>query len=112
MADLKKLLALKGVFAAGTFSDDGKLTSYAGEITEDEAAMAAAMCAANMHMARMQADGYTALSGESGWTPATGFAVAGPRYAVCVMGNAGVFARIGECSFNEIYKALSNFSKT
>ncbi|WP_333839371.1 DUF2173 family protein [Pelomicrobium sp.] len=107
MTDFKKLLKLKGVFAAGTFSDDGKLTGYVGDITEDEAAMAAAMCAANMHMMRMQADGYTAMSGESGWTPATGFAVAGPKYAVCVMGNKGVFARVGEASFNEIYKALS-----
>jgi roadblock/LC7 domain-containing protein len=107
MADLNALLQLKGVFAAGTFTDDGKLTGYAGDITEDEAAMAAAMCAANMHMARMQADGYTAMSGESGWTPATGFALAGPKYAVCVMGNTGVFARVGEASFNEIFQALS-----
>lgn len=103
MADLNQLLKIKGVFAAGTFSDDGKLTGYAGDITEDEAAM----CAANMHMARMQTDGYTAMSGESGWTPATGFAVAGPKYAVCVMGNTGVFARVGEASFNDIFKALS-----
>jgi len=106
MTDLNKLLQIKGVFAAGTFSDDGKLTAYAGDITEDEAAMAAAMCAANKQMAQMQADGYTAMSGESGWTPVAGFAVAGPKYAVCVMGNTGVFARIGEASFNEIFKAL------
>lgn len=107
MTDLNRLLKIKGVFAAGTFADDGRLTSFAGEITEDEAAMAAAMCGANMHMARMQADGFTAMSGESGWTPARGFAVFGPKYAVCVMGSAGVFARIGEASFNEIYKALA-----
>lgn len=107
MADLNQLLKIKGVFAAGTFSDDGSLTGFAGEITEDEAAMAAAMCAANMHMARMQTDGFTAMSGESGWTPATGFAIAGPRYAVCVMGNTGVFAKLGEASFNEIFKALT-----
>jgi roadblock/LC7 domain-containing protein len=108
MTDLNKLLKIKGVFAAGTFSDDGKLTGYVGEITEDEAAMAASMCAANMHLVRMQADGYTAFSGESGWTPATGFAMAGPKYVVCVMGNRGVFARIGEASFNEIFRALSS----
>ncbi len=107
MTDLNKLLKLKGVFAAGAFSDDGNLTAYAGDITEDEAAMAAAMCAANMHMARMQTDGFTAMSGESGWTPATGFSLAGPKFAVCVMGNVGVFARLGEASFNQIFKALS-----
>ena len=107
MTDLNKLLKIKGVFAAGTFTDDGRLTGFAGDIKEEHAAMAAAMCAANMHMARMQADGYTALSGESGWTPATGFALSGPKFSVCVMGNKGVFCRNGEASFNEIYKALS-----
>ena len=106
MTDLNALLKLKGVFAAGTFSDDGKLTGYAGDLTEDAAAMAAAMCAANMHMARMQTDGFTAMSGESGWTPATGFSLAGPKFAVCVIGNTGVFARVGEASFNQIFKAM------
>ncbi|GAB4174757.1 MAG: DUF2173 family protein [Rhodocyclaceae bacterium] len=107
MSDLNRLLKLKGVFAAGSFSDDGRLTAFAGDIKEEHAAMAAAMCAANMHMARMQTDGYTALSGESGWTPATGFALSGPKFSVCVMHNTGVFARNGEASFNEIFKALS-----
>ncbi|MFN3751998.1 MAG: DUF2173 family protein [Thiobacillus sp.] len=109
MSNLNELLKIKGVFAAGSFSDDGKLTGYAGEISEDEAAMAAAMCAANMHMARMQTDGFTAMSGESGWTPATGFSLAGPRFSVCVMGNVGVFARLGEASFNDVFKALSAY---
>ncbi len=107
MADLNRLLGIKGVFAAGSFSDDGALTAFAGDVSEDHAAMAASMCAANLHMARMQTDGYTAMSGESGWTPATGFALSGPKFAVCVMGNTGVFARVGEASFNEIFKALS-----
>lgn len=107
MTDLNKLLSIKGVFAAGSFTDDGNLTGLAGDITEENAAMAAAMCAANMHMAKMQCDGFTAMSGESGWTPATGFALSGPGFSVCVMGNTGVFTRNGEASFNEVFKALS-----
>jgi len=107
MTDLNKLLEIKGVFAAGTFSDDGKMTGFAGDLKEDYAAMAASMCAANMHVARMQVDGYTAMSGESGWTPAKGFALSGPKFSVCVVGNTGVFARNGEASFNQIFKALS-----
>ncbi len=106
MADLNKLLQIKGVFAVGTFDDNGNLTGYAGDISEDHAAMAASMSAANMHMARMQCDGFTAMSGEGGWTPATGFALSGPGFSVCVMGNTGVFARNGEASFNEVFKAL------
>jgi roadblock/LC7 domain-containing protein len=107
MADLDKLLHIKGVFAAGRFDDNGNLTAYAGDISEEHAAMAASMCAANMHMARMQCDGFTAMSGEGRWTPATGFALSGPGFSVCVMGNTGVFARNGEASFNEIFKALT-----
>lgn len=106
MKDLNQLLNIKGVFAAGSFTDEGNLTGYAGDITEDHAAMAASMCAANMHMARMQTDGYTAMSGESGWTPATGFALAGAKFTVCVKNNVGVFVRNGEASFNEVFKAL------
>lgn len=106
MTDLNKYLDIKGVFAAGSFDDNGNLTGYAGDISEDHAAMAASMCAANMHMARMQCDGFTAMSGEGGWTPATGFALAGPLFTVCVLGNVGVFARNGEASFNTIFRAL------
>jgi len=106
MSDLNKLLQIKGVFAAGSFDDNGNLTGYAGDISEDHAAMAASMSAANMHMARMQCDGFTAMSGEGGWTPAVGFALAGPLFSVCVFGNVGVFARNGEASFNEIFRAM------
>lgn len=105
MANLDKLLQIKGVFAAGEFSDDGKLIAYKGDITEEEAAMAAEMCAANNAMAKMQADGYTALSGKE-WTPLKGWALAGPKYSVCVMGNIGVFVKNDEVSFNEVFKAL------
>jgi len=105
MANLDKLLQIKGVFAAGEFSDDGKLIAYKGDITEEEAAMAAEMCAANNIMAKMQADGYTALSGQE-WTPLVGWALTGPKYSVCVVGNVGVFVKNDEVSFNEVFKAL------
>lgn len=105
MADLKKLLSIKGVFAAGEFNSDGTLVAYEGEISEEEAAMAAAMCAANNAMARMQTDGYTAFSGKE-WTPLHGWALSGPKFSVCVAGNVGVFVKNDEVSFNEVFKAL------
>ncbi|HID05491.1 MAG TPA: DUF2173 family protein [Aigarchaeota archaeon] len=106
MANLDRLLQIKGVFAAGEFSDDGKLVAYKGDITEEEAAMAAEMCAANNAMASMQTDGYTALSGKE-WTPLKGWALTGPKYSVCVVGNVGVFVKNDEVSFNEVFKALT-----
>ncbi|WP_029522661.1 MULTISPECIES: DUF2173 family protein [unclassified Persephonella] len=105
MADLKKLLGIKGVFAAGQFNDDGTLAAFEGDISEEEAAMAAEMCAANNAMAKMQTDGYTAFSGQE-WTPLKGWALAGPKYSVCVAGNVGVFVKNDEVSFNEVFQAL------
>lgn len=105
MAKLDDLLRIKGVFAAGEFSNDGKLLAYKGDISEEHAAMAAEMCAANSLMAKMQCDGYTAFSGQE-WAPNIGWALTGPKYSVCVIGNKGVFVRNGEVSFNEVFKAL------
>ncbi len=105
MANLDKLMSIKGVWAPGEFSPDGKLLAYKGNITEEHAAMAAMMCAANNLMAKMQAQGYTALSGQE-WTPLHGWAVSGPKYSVCIMGNVGVFINNDEVSFNEVFKAL------
>jgi len=105
MADLKKILGIKGVFAVGQFNDDGTLAAFEGDIGEEEAAMAAQMCAANNAMARMQTDGYTAFSGQE-WTPLHGWALTGPKYSVCVGGNVGAFVKNDEVSFNEVFQAL------
>ncbi|MDW8032862.1 MAG: DUF2173 family protein [Aquificaceae bacterium] len=105
MANLDKLMNVKGVWAAGEFTDDGKLVAYKGNLSEEHAAMAAEMCAANNAMAKMQCDGYTAFSGQE-WTPLRGWALTGPKYSVCVMGNVGVFVNNDEVSFNEVFKAL------
>jgi roadblock/LC7 domain-containing protein len=105
MADLKNLVSIKGVFAAGEFNPDGTLVAYEGDITEEEAAMAAAMCAANNAMAKMQTDGYTAFSGQE-WTPLHGWALTGPKYSVCVAGNVGVLVKNDEVSFNEVFRVL------
>ncbi len=105
MSNLDKLMQVKGVWAAGEFTDDGKLLAYKGNISEEQAAMAAEMCAANNAMAKMQCDGYTAFSGQE-WTPLHGWALTGPKYSVCVMGNVGVFVNNDEVSFNQVFKAL------
>ncbi len=105
MANLERLMKIKGVWAAGEFTNDGKLVAYKGNISDEHAAMAAEMCAANNAMARMQCDGYTAFSGQE-WTPLHGWALTGPKYSVCVMGNVGVFVNNDEVSFNEVFKVL------
>lgn len=100
MEDLDKLMKVKGVWAAGEFSPDGKLIAYKGNISEEHARMAVLMCAANTLMAEMETQGWTAFTGQE-WTPLIGWAVAGPKCSVCVIGNAGVIVNNGEVSFNE-----------
>ena len=107
MANLDQLLSIKGVWAAGEFSHDGKLLAYKGNISGEEAAMGAMMCAANAMMAEMQTQGFTAMSGKE-WTPLVGFALTGPKYSVCVGKGVGVFVNNDEVSFNEVFKALSS----
>ncbi len=109
MADLNKLLSINGVFAAGEFGDDGTLKAHAGDLSEEHAAMAAQMCAANNAVGRMQCDGYTAFSGKE-WTPLQGWALTGKKISVCIGGNIGVFVRNGEASFNEVFSALREAS--
>ena len=106
MAKLKDLLAINGVVAAGEFTDEGTLMALEGNITEEEGAMAAQMCATNKKMMQLQVDGYTAVSQEDGWTPATGFALAGPKLSICVYGNIGVFLETGKASFNQVMQAM------
>lgn len=106
MSKLKAMMSIKGVVAVGEFSDEGNLLAFEGDMSEDEAAMAAQMCAANKMMGQMQVDGFTAMSGEDGWTPIVGFALSGPKMSVCVEGNIGAFVENEHVSFNEVFGAL------
>ncbi len=106
MADLNALLNIKGVIAAGRFDDKGNLIEVVGGLSQEEAAMAAKMCAANNALADMEVSGFAAISGKE-WTPLHGWALAGPELAVCVAGNIGVIVSTKEVSFNEVFKALA-----
>lgn len=107
--ELKELTSLPGVFAAGEFTDDGKLVAYHGDIDQRSAEMAAMMCAANKLMGNMQAKGWTEYTNQEGFYPIRGFAVAGGKYAACVMGNVGVFVELDKADFDKIFEALSKF---
>ncbi|BFI76649.1 DUF2173 family protein [Sulfurisphaera ohwakuensis] len=107
---LDRLMKLKGAIAAGHFTADGKLVEYKGPLTKELAEMVAKMCAANSLMGTTEAELFTKISGMN-WTPFLGWAVAAGEYAVCVMGNYGVFVKLSEADFNEIFKALGEVAK-
>jgi roadblock/LC7 domain-containing protein len=107
---LKELLSsIPGAFAAGEFTDDGRLVAYYGDIDQKSAEMAAMMCAANKLMANMQAKGWTEYTGQGGFYPVYGFAVAGGKYAACIMGNVGVFVELSKADFDKTFEVLSKY---
>lgn len=110
MANLDRLLSIKGVWAAGQFNRDGSLVECKGELADEFKVMAARMCAHNTGLASMLADAFSAIS-EQEWTPLYCWAVAGPKYSIFVFGNLGVFMNTREVSFNEVLKALMEEAK-
>lgn len=109
LSKLKELMSIPGAVAAGEFTDDGRLVAYYGDVSEKEAEMAALMCAANKLMANMEAKGWSIYTGKDGFYPVVGFAVAGGKYAVCVMGNVGVFVELDKADFDKAFEVLSKF---
>lgn len=71
----------------------------------------AMMCAANTMMSRMQAEGFSKLSGMD-WTPVKGWVVAAGDYAVCAMGTYRVFVKLNEADFNEIFRVLGEVAQS
>ena len=109
-AKLERLMKIKGAIAAGEYSPDGKLVAYKGDIPKDIAELVAKMCAANTLMGTIEAELFTKVSGMK-WTPFLGWAVAAGDYAVCVMGNYGVFVKLSEADFNQIFKELGEVAR-
>jgi roadblock/LC7 domain-containing protein len=107
MADLQKVLAIPGAYAAGEFTDTGELVAYAGNISLQTAKMAAKMCAANKMMGKMQASGWTDYTGKDGFEPCNGFAVSGPDNSALVHGNIGLFVRNKDTDFDRAFAALA-----
>ena len=106
MANLDRLLELKGAVAAGEFTPSGELVSYEGDLPLNLARQVAKMCAANTMMGISQAESFTQISGMK-WSPFHGWAVAAGDYSVCVIGNIGVFVETAKADFNDIFKRLS-----
>ncbi|MCS7262349.1 MAG: DUF2173 family protein [Aquificaceae bacterium] len=110
MANLERLLNIKGVWAAGQFNPDGTLVDCKGELSQEFALMAARMCSANNHLASLMCDTFSGIS-EQEWTPARCWSVSGPKYGIFVVGNVGVMFNTKEVSLNEIFRALSEEAK-
>ena len=105
MATLDELMGIKGVVAAGQFSDDGKLEDVRGQLKPEIAQAAAQFCGTVNMLFKTMSGSFQQISGMQ-WTPAQGWAFAGGNYSVCVGGNKGVFVETAKADYNVLFKAL------
>lgn len=110
--NLEKLMELPGALAAFTYTDKGDLQSHAiregTEITPQVLDLLSRSCVANQAIAGMEARGWEALTGQSGFQPLQGFSVVGLEWSVVVNGNAGVIARNRDIDYEATFAALQS----
>ncbi len=108
--NLEKLMELPGAMAAFTYSDKGDLQSHTiregNEITPQVLDLLAHSCVANQAVAVMEARGWEAVTGQSGFEPLQGFSVVGLEWSVIVNGNCGVIARNRDVDYEATFNAL------
>lgn len=103
---LKEVLKLPGVVGAAKFTPKGELEWYRGEISEDEASMAAHMCASNSTLVQLQARLFAEYSRQPEWGTYQGWAMMGPERGVMVVGDTLCVLNRSEASVNELMAAL------
>lgn len=106
MPTLDELLSLPGVYGAIEFACTGELGDLRGDVDRDFAELIAQMCAANMAIYRMQATGWTKLTGQKGFLPEQGFAFLALDHVVMGMDGKAVLARANAFDYDAAYRRL------
>jgi roadblock/LC7 domain-containing protein len=108
--DLQKLMDLPGALAAFTYTDKGDLQSHVlregTELTVQVLDLLSHSCVANVAIARMEARGWEAVTGQTGFQPLKGFSVVGLEWSVVVDGNCGVIIRNRDADYEATFNAL------
>lgn len=108
--DLDKMMDLPGALAAFAYSDKGELQSHVlregTELTPDVLDLLARSCVANQAIAGMEARGWEALTGQTGFQPLKGISVIGLEWSVVANGNYGVVVRNRDVDYEATFNAL------
>lgn len=107
MATLDELMSLPGVYGAIEFSDTGELGQMHGDVSRDFAELIAQMCATNMAIYRLQATGWTKLTGQEGFLPERGFAFIALDQVVMGMNGSAVLARRQGFDYDAAYRRFN-----
>ncbi|MDP3421893.1 MAG: DUF2173 family protein [Thiobacillus sp.] len=110
--NLEKMMDLPGALAAFTYTDKGELQSHVlregTELTPQVLDLLAHSCVANLAIAAMEARGWEALTGQSGFQPLKGFSVVGLEWSVIVDGNCGVVVKNRDADYEASFKAVQS----
>jgi len=108
--NLDKMMDLPGALAAFTYTDKGELQSHVLRegtvLTPQILDLLAHSCVANLAIAGMEARGWEALTGQTGFQPLKGFSVVGLEWSVVVNGNCGVVVRNRDVDYEAAFKAV------
>ncbi len=100
MIGLDRLMKIKGVVAAGQFSEDGKIIRQVGEMPED-LRESAELCVKQNHTCL---DFLDVLNNQSTrqYGSLVGWTVWGSKYSVVTVGNTRVFVETNRADFNQL----------
>ncbi len=107
MPILDELMSLPGVHGAIEFSCTGELGQMRGDLERDFAELVAQMCAANMAIYRMQATGWTKLTGQQGFLPERGFAFMTLDHVVMGMNGNAILAHGKDFDYDAAYRRFN-----
>ena len=110
--NLDKMMDLPGALAAFTYSDKGELQSHVlregTELSAQVLDLLARSCVANLAIASMEARGWEAVTGQTGFQPLKGFSVVGLEWSVIVNGNCGVVVRNRDVDYEATFNAVQS----
>lgn len=112
MPALDELMDLPGVYGAIEFSCTGELGETRGAIEPAFAAILAQMCAANTAIYRMQATGWTQLTGQTGFLPERGFALITLDHVLMGMDGRAVLAHRAHYDYDLAYRRFNASSES
>ena len=108
--NLDKMMDLPGALAAFTYTDKGDLQSHVlregTELTPQILDLLARSCVANLAIAGLEARGWEAVTGQTGFQPLKGFSVVGLEWSVVDNGNCGVVVRNRDVDYEAAFKAV------
>jgi roadblock/LC7 domain-containing protein len=107
MSTLDELMSLPGVYGAIEFSCMGELGEMRGDLERDFAELIAQMCADNMAIYRMQASGWTKLTGQQGFLPERGFAFLTLDNVVMGMNGKAILAHGKNFDYDAAYQRFN-----